>query len=172
MQDAEAFHGVAVVDEVSYDLFYHRQVLLKRDHMLADERNVFEVFIVVDPELAGEVELRHLADGLKELVGGAAELWLEEGHPEDPGLPCLQFVQNIILQVVVHHVFEVDLVELVGPRVEHLEAFVIHLLPPVSLNIVLEKLKICRISLDRIAQIIWNDLFLVVAKIGTQDSDA
>lgn len=81
-----------------------------------------------------------LAEGANKLVSGCRELSLEEGEPEDASLLRLKGLADGLSLILVDHVFEVNLVKIVGPGVQHLEALILHVLLTVSFNVCLNKL--------------------------------
>lgn len=60
-------------------------------------------------------------------------------------------------KICVDDVFHVYRVEVVCPRMQHLEALVLDLLFPVPLNIVLEELERRLVRLDRVAEVVLHD---------------
>lgn len=107
-------------------------------------------------------DLSELSDSFVELISRARKLRLEEGKPEQLGvLACSEMLDHFALQVVVHNVLHVDGVEIVGPRVEDLEALVLDSLVSVSFNVVVEELEGGLVGLDWIVQVV-----LVVALLG------
>jgi hypothetical protein len=55
---------------------------------------------------------------------------------------------------------------------EYLEALVVHLLASESLNVFSDEFKISLVGFNGIAQVVFNDLFLIVSKVGTYSSNA
>jgi hypothetical protein len=70
---------------------------------------------------------------------------------------------NAASQVVVHDVFEIDLVEIVGPGVEHAEALVLDALGAVFDDVLLEELEVGLVGGDGVGQVVLVELFLGVA---------
>jgi len=124
--------------------------------MIIVDVHSFVVLVVI--VVAHSVDLCKLPDGLDELVGGTGELWLEERQPEDLSIDALgQDFADLTFQICVDDVFHVYRVEVVCPRMQHLEALVLDLLFPVSLNIVLEELERRLVRLDRVAEVVLHD---------------
>lgn len=99
-----------------------------------------------------------MAYGLHELVGGAGQLWLEESEPEDLRVDALgEDLANLSLQIGVDNILHVNGVEIVGPRMQHLEALMLDLLFPVSFNVTFEEVKRRLVRLDGVAQIIFDN---------------
>lgn len=75
-------------------------------------------------------------------------------------------------QTVVHNVFEINRVQFIGPWVEYLEAFVIHILISESLDVFFDELEISLVCLDRVAQVILINSFSVVSQERANGLDA
>jgi hypothetical protein len=119
------------------------------------------------------VDLAKLSDGLEELICGACLLWLEEGEPEDLSIKTgAKSGVNLLGQAVVNDVFEVNVVKLVSPWMEHLEALMVHVLLSESLDVLLDEDKVGLVSFDRVAQVIFIDRLLVVSQEGSNGLDA
>ena len=88
---------------------------------------------------------------------------LEEGEPEDLCVAVLEARMHIVGQVVVHNVSEVNLVQVVRPRVQNGEALVLDALLAILDDILVEELVLGLVSRDRIAQIVFVDCFAWVA---------
>jgi hypothetical protein len=62
-------------------------------------------------------------------------LCLEVAEPEYASLMRLQCSAYCLSLILVDNILEINLVQVIGPRVKYLEAFVTHILATVSLNI-------------------------------------
>ena len=79
---------------------------------------------------------------------------------------------HLLGQIVVHDVFKVDFVEVVGPWVQHREALVLYALSAVLLDVFLQELELGLIGVDRVAEIILVDGLLGVTDEGADGLDA
>ena len=68
---------------------------------------------------------------------------LEVGEPEDSHFGVFQCLADVLGLILVNHILEINLVKIVGPRVEDLEALVLHVLGTVSLNIGFNEIEGC-----------------------------
>ena len=118
------------------------------------------------------INFADLAHCLKELVCRAGLLGLEEGEPEDLGVEVGEVFANVLHQVVINNVFEIHVVELVGPGVQHLEALVVHVLSAESLNVLLDEFEVSLVSLNGVAKVVLSDRLVVVAQEGADCPDA
>ena len=119
------------------------------------------------------VHFCQLSKVLNELISSARLLRLEETEPEDLCVDTrAQLLADLLRQIVVHDVFEVYGVELVGPWVQDLETLVVHVLGSESLDVFLDELEVGLVRLDRIAQIILVNGLLVVTKERANGLDA
>lgn len=136
--------GVRLLDELLNLL----RVLGKGHGEVVAEHEQFVARLVSRIEML--LDLVHyavLAEGANELVGGCRKLSLEEGKPKDACLLRLKSFADRLSLILVDHVFEVDLVKIVGPGVQHLEALILHVLLSVSVNIGLNEV-IVRLERD------------------------
>jgi len=76
------------------------------------------------------------------------------------------------LETVVDDVLHINGVEVIGPGMQDLEAFVLDALLSVSLNIIMEEVIACLIGLNGVSQVILLDSFLGVAEETTDGLDA
>ena len=98
---------------------------------------------------------------------------LEERQPEQLSIgTSSQMLANIFFEVVVHNVLHIHSIQIVSPRVEHLEAFVLDLLFSVPFDIVLQELKGGLVGLDGVAQVVIVDGLLVVSQERSNGLDA
>ena len=65
-------------------------------------------------------------------------------------------------QIVVHDILEVNFVEIVGPWVQHGEALVLYALSAVLLDVLLQELELCLVSVHGVTKIVLIDGFLLV----------
>jgi hypothetical protein len=75
-------------------------------------------------------------------------------------------------EVIVHQVFEINTLEVISPRMEHLEARVVNLLIAESLNILCNKFAFSFINRTRVIEIILINLFPGIADKLTNSFDA
>ena len=66
--------------------------------------------------------------------------------------------------ILVDHILEVNLVQVIRPWMQHLETLILHVLDPVPLDICPHKLKSCLEREYRICQVVLLDLLLWVLK--------
>ena len=92
--------------------------------------------------------------------------------PENAGVNWGEVRDNLIGDVVVDDVFEINLIEVVGPGVEHWEALVLDALSAVLLDIFLDEIKVSLVGADRVSKIVLVDGFLGVADEGVDSLDA
>ena len=123
-------------------------------------------------ELRDFVEVSQLTEGSKEVISGHGSLTLKEGEPEDLSTLGRQALAYLLGQIVVHDVFEVDFVEVVGPWVKHREALVLYALSAVLLDVFLQEFKLGLVSVDWVAEIILIDGLLRVTDEGADGLDA
>ena len=123
-------------------------------------------------ELRDFVEVSQLTEGSKEVISGHGSLTLKEGEPEDLSTLGRQALAYLLGQIVVHDVFEVDFVEVVGPWVEHREALVLYALSAVLLDVFLQEFKLGLVGVDWVAEIILIDGLLRVTDEGADGLDA
>jgi len=71
---------------------------------------------------------------------------------------------DVLGKRVVDDVFEVNIIKLISPWMENLEAFMVHVLLSKSLNIFLDEDEISLICLDWIAEIVLINSLLVVSQ--------
>mmetsp|Transcript_17065 Transcript_17065/g.26347 ORF Transcript_17065/g.26347 Transcript_17065/m.26347 type:complete len:242 (-) Transcript_17065:329-1054(-) len=112
------------------------------------------------------VQLANLTDSIEELVTAAAELVLKEREPEDDRmLAGLERLHDQEVVVVVEHVLEVNLVNLVLPGVQHREALVVHVLSAEPLDVSADELEVGLVRLYGVAQQVLLRLLLVIPKV-------
>ena len=75
-------------------------------------------------------------------------------------------------EIIIHYIFEVNLIEIVGPWMEHREALMLDALLAELRNIVFQEFKVCFVGRDWICKIILDDFFLSVADESTDSFDA
>lgn len=147
-------------------------VLVERDHVVGLLGGILvedEVGVVVGGDL---VEASHLSESAEEVISSDGSLTVEEGEPEDLGILGLQSGHNLLAQVIIHNIFEIDFVEVVGPWVEHAEALVLDALGPVLEDVVLDELEGGLVSGDWVLQVVLVQLLLWVADEGATGADA
>lgn len=128
-----------------------------------------QVLLVVFRDL---VELAELTDGTKKVVGGDGSLALEESEPEDLGVLAGESLHDLVGEVVVHDVLEVDLVEIVGPGVQHGEALMLYALVAELLDVLLQELKVGLVGLHGVGEVVLVDGLFGVADKGANSLDA
>lgn len=108
----------------------------------------------------------------EEFVGRYRALGLEEGEPENLRVLCAEKRANFLSQVVVQDVLEINVVKVVGPRMEDLEALVLYALGAETLNIFDDEVKLAFVDVGRVGKIVLLDLFLGVPNKLTDGLDA
>jgi hypothetical protein len=157
-QRGAALHSHGLVYELAHLLDDHVGVLLEAHDEVANGHYGTQVLVLVVEVVAHAVHLRQLANGLDKLVGGARKLRLEEGKPEDLRVNALRKdLADLSLQICVDDVLHVDRVEIVRPRMQHLEALMLDLLFPVSFDVALQEVECRLVRLDRVAEIVFHD---------------
>ena len=119
-------------------LYYKVGVFLHANNIVGCNHGFVECLKVCSVIVGDAVHLSELPDALDELVSGAGKLGLEEREPEELSVNALgEHFADLSLKIWVNDVFHVDLIKIVGPRVEHLEALVLDFLLSVPLDVVL-----------------------------------
>ena len=108
-------------------------------------------------------ELPGFLQRLEEVVSGDGGLALEVGKPENARMDGGKRVNNLTVDVVVDDVLEINLVEVVGPGVEHLEALVLDPLNAILLNVLLDELELGLIGGNRVLEVVLVDQLAGVA---------
>ena len=75
-------------------------------------------------------------------------------------------------EIVIHDVFEVNLIEIVSPWMKHREALMLDALLAELRDIVFQEFKVSLVGRDWICKIILDDFFLCVADESTDSFDA
>ena len=88
------------------------------------------------------------------------------------GILGAEVVTYFLGQVVVHDVFEIDLVEIVSPWVKDREALVLDSLGAILHDVVTDEVKLGFISRDWVRKIIFVDIFLIISNKGSDGLDA
>jgi len=118
------------------------------------------------------VNLSKLPNGLKELISRARKLGLEEGEPEELGiLAFLEDLADLSLQIGVNDIFHINLIKIVGPWMQNLEALIFDLLFAVPLNVGSEEIEGGLISLDWVLQVVFDNI-LLLSQEGSDGFDA
>jgi len=121
--------------------------------------------LVLSPVVLHLVDFTKLSNSLKEFISRACLLWLEESKPEHLGIEVgAKSCVDVLGKRVVDDVFEVNIIKLISPWMENLEAFMVHVLLSKSLNIFLDEDEISLICLDWIAEIVLINSLLVVSQ--------
>ena len=128
-----------------------------------------QVLLVV---LGNLVELAELTDGSEEVISRDGSLALEEREPEDLGVLAGEGLHDLVGEVVVHDVLEINLVEVVGPGVQHGEALVLYALVTELLDVLLQELEVGLVGLHGVGEVVLVDAFLRVADEGADGLDA
>ena len=145
---------------------------LQAEHEIAGDGSVLVGRQVLVVELGDLVHVAQLAEGTEEVIGRDGHLALEERKPEDLGALGLEGLADLVGEIIIHNVFEVDLVEIVGPWVEHGEALVLDALLAVLLDILLEELEVSLVGVDWVAEIVSVDRLLLVTNERANGLDA
>ena len=122
--------------------------------------------------LAALAVLPEFAEGLEEVVGADGGLALEVGEPKDTRVEGGQLLADLVVDVVVDDVLEVDLVEVVGPRVQHREALVLDVLGAVLLDVLLDEVELGFVRADRVREVVLVDDLAGVAHERVDRLDA
>ena len=147
-------------------------MVLQAEHEVAGDGSVLVGGQVLVVELGDLVHVAQLAEGAEEVIGGDGHLALEESKPEDLGALGLEGLADLVGEVIIHNVLEVDLVEIVGPGVQHGEALVLDALLAVLLDVLLEELEVRLVGVDRVAEIVSVDGLLLVTNERANGLDA
>ncbi len=186
VRDTSDFEALkAEISLVDFDLILERVVTdtaTSINYLLHDSLNLLAMVIETEHEVAGDgsvlvrgqvlvielrdlVEISQLAEGAEEVIGGDGGLAFEECEPENLGTLSLEDVANFGGQIIVHDVLKVNLVQVVGPWVEHGEALVLYALSTILHNVGLEEFEVSFVGVDWVLQIFGDDgLFLVANK--------
>ena len=97
---------------------------------------------------------------------------LEEREPEDLGVLGAEVVADLLSKVVIHDVFEIDFVKIVGPWVEHREALVLDSLRSVLHDVVADELEVGLVGGDWVCEVVFVDILLRVSNEGSNGLDA
>ena len=97
---------------------------------------------------------------------------LEEREPENLGILGAEVVTYLLSQVVIHDVFKIDLIKIVGPRVEDGEAFVLDSLSAVLHDIITDEGKLSFIGRNWVRKIIFVYIFLIISNKRSNGLDA
>jgi len=114
----------------------------------------------------------NLTEGAEEVIGTHSSLALEEREPEDLSVNGFKRRTNFTGQIIVHDVFEIDFVEVIGPWMKHSKALVLDALLAVLQDVFLEELKVCFVSVDGVSQVVKLKLFLWVTDERSNSLDA
>lgn len=143
------------------------------DDVHCGHHDLFVLGFFRSPEGLHLVDLTELSERLEEFVGCASFLGLEEGEPENLSVEASrQSCVDVCRQIVVHNIFEIDVVKFIGPWMENLKAFVIHVLFSESIDVLLNELEISLICLDWVAEVILVDGLFVISQEGSNCFDA
>lgn len=102
----------------------------------------------------GRVELRHFvhvgefSQSTEEVVSRDGSLTFEEAQPKYLGVLNSKVLADLLSEIIIHDVLEVDLVQVVGPRVQHGEALVVNALSAVLHDVISDKLKVGLVGLN------------------------
>lgn len=110
--------------------------------------------------------------GLEEIVSGDGGLALEVRKPENTGMDAAEAANHLVRDVVVDDVFEVNLVQVVSPGVEHGEALVLNALDAVLLDVLSDEFKVSLVGTDRVGKVVLVNSFLGVADERVDRLDA
>ena len=103
-----------------------------------------------------------VTDRTYELVSRGCKLSLKEREPENACLSAFQSFAYVMSLILVNYILEIDLVKIVCPGVQNLEAFIFHILCAVSLDVSFDKFKTGLEGDNRVLQIIFLNGFLGV----------
>ena len=118
------------------------------------------------------VHVGELSQSTEKVIGRDCGLAFEETQPENLGALDFEILADLGGEVVVHDVLEVHFVQIVGPRVQHREALVVDALRPILHDVVANEAEICLVGFNRIKQVVFVELLLVVANKRSNRLDA
>lgn len=95
-----------------------------------------------------------LAKRANELVSRNRQLRFEKGQPEDSSFLRLKRLADVVRLVFVYYVLEVDLLQVICPRMKHLEALILHVLGSVSFDIISNKSEAGRVGHHGVLEIV------------------
>ena len=75
-------------------------------------------------------------------------------------------------QIVVHDIFEINLIEVVSPRVQDGEALVLDALVPVLHDVLLDEIELSLIGGDGIGKVVLVDVLFGISNKGSDGLDA
>jgi len=123
-------------------------------------------------EVRDLVDLADFTDGAKEVIARDSLERLEESKPEHLSSLSVKSIADLLSQVVVDNVFEVNLVEIISPRVQNREALVLDSLRAVLFDVLSHKFEASLVSGDRVVKVVIIDLLVRVTDEGTDGLDA
>lgn len=123
-------------------------------------------------EVRDLVNLRDFTDCAKEIIARDSLERLEETKPEYLSGLSVKSVADLLGQVVVNDVFKVNLVKIIGPRMQNREALVLDFLRAVLFNVLSDKFKTGLVGRDRVVKIVIVNLLVRVTDEGTNGLDA
>lgn len=112
------------------------------------------------------------AKSLEEIVSGDGGLALEVREPEDTGMEGAEAANHLVGDVVVDDVFEINLVQVVSPGVQHGEALVLNSLNTILLDVLSDEFEVGLIGANRIGEVVLVNSFLGVADKRVDRLDA
>lgn len=125
------------------------------DHIIGFHHEFLEVIVVLGVEVGHLVDFSELAEGLNKLVSRAAKLGLEERKPEKLSVNTRSQEQgNLALKLGINNVFHIDLVEVVGPWMQHLEALILDVLLAVAQDVSLQEIERGLVGFDGVLKVV------------------
>jgi hypothetical protein len=79
---------------------------------------------------------------------------------------------DLVAEIVVQNVFEIDIIEVISPRVEHLEALVLDALTAEASNIFHNESRFTFVNGGRVSNIVLINVFLGIADKLSDSLDA
>lgn len=116
--------------------------------------------------------MRQLAQCTEKVVCRHRCLTLEKTEPENLGILNPEVFANLSRKIVIHDVLEINLVQIVSPRVEDGEALMVDALSTILQDIITDEGEVRFIGLNRVKEVVLNELFLVVANKRADGLDA
>ena len=128
--------------------------------------------LILGVEVLDLVHLAELSEDLKELISSTSLLRLEERKPENLNFRLGELSLNFAGEAIINDIFEIDRVKLISPWVQDLEALVIHILLPESLDILFDELEVSLVGFDGVRKIVLIDSLASVSQEAANSLDA
>jgi hypothetical protein len=99
-------------------------------------------------------------------------LGLEESQPEDLRRLSGKLTADLVAEIVVQNVFEIDIIEVISPRVEHLEALVLDALTAEACDIFNDEGRFAFVHGGGVSDVVLVNVFLGIADKLSDSLDA